>query len=85
MLTKNFRPDPLVEEPKISFAGPVQISCWKKQGLLTFEAIGFRDGERRVVRSFTLRATDLVRSPAVIKLLRQALDDVEEMEVDDEA
>ncbi len=85
MISKTFRPDPMLEEPTIAWAGPVCVSWWKKQGLLTLEAYGLRNGERHVTRSFTLRATDLVKSSNVVKLIRDALDDVEAMEASDEA
>ncbi len=76
----------MLEEPTIAWAGPVCVSWWKKQGLLTLEAYGLRNGERHVTRSFTLRGVDLARSPSVVRLIRDALDDVEtmELEADDE-
>ena len=80
MISKSFRPDPTIEEPQIAWGGPVKVSYWPKQSLIEFEAFGLRNGERHVVRSFTVRGLDLVRSPAVVELLRQALDDVEAME-----
>ena len=85
MISKTFRPDPMIEEPRIAWAGPVRVSYWHKQSLIQFEAFGLRDGERHVVRSFTARGIDLARSPAVVRLLRDALDDIESMDVDDES
>ena len=85
MISKSFRPNPTIEEPQIAWGGPVKVSYWPKQSLIEFEAFGLRNGERHVVRSFTVRGLDLSRSPAVVRLIRDALDDIEALEVDDES
>jgi hypothetical protein len=71
-----FQPDPTIESAETAWAGPVSIGYYRKQGLIQFEAVAVRGGKRHVVRSFTLRAKNLVESPDAIVLLQRALEEI---------